>query len=100
MVVKITYFDIAPKIEYDQGDINFILILKYSSAVEIVPSILHDSKFICGTTIKHLVTSIVNYPTGIIFSTVVARHRKDTQNVLDIKDGYDDIEKVAVRPST
>ena len=46
--------DITPKIEFDHGDCDCILILKYSTMLETIPALLHDYKFIRGETIKQL----------------------------------------------
>ncbi|XP_057822077.1 uncharacterized protein LOC131034564 [Cryptomeria japonica] len=94
--ISITGFQIAAKTDYDRGDCDCILILKESSMVETKPSICKQYNFIPGTTIKQLLTSTNEYATGTIGALVVATKKKAFQYMIEIKDGFSDMDKATL----
>lgn len=55
--VSISGFQIAPRLNYDRGDYDCILMLKNTSTIESMPQFSKDYYFILDTTISQLLAT-------------------------------------------
>ena len=95
-IIAIKEFQVAPKIDFDCGDSDYILLLKDSIEIVTIPPLENEYIFISGTTIKQLMSSTKEYVYGTIGVFDVAANTKGTQHILDIKDGHTDMDKAPV----
>jgi hypothetical protein len=94
--ISIANFNILPKIVYDRGDCDRIILFNETSIVEKIPTICSEYYFIPDTTISQLSQSNDIYPIGIIGAAITFARKLGLQHILNIKYGESDNDKAMV----
>ena len=94
--IPITNLNIFPKIVYDRGDCDRIILLNETIIVETIPAIFSEYRFVSGATINQLAQSNDIYPIRTIGAVVTLAIKLASQHILHIKDGKSNIDKAMV----
>jgi hypothetical protein len=94
--ISITNFNVLPKIVYDHGDCDRIILVNETSIVEKIPAICSEYCFLPNSTIRQLAQSTDIYPIGTIGATMTLARKFGSQHILHIKNGDLDSDKTIV----
>ena len=94
--IYIKNFNILPKLVYDHGDCDRIILLNETSIVEKIPMICSEYHFVPDTTINQIAQSNDTYPIRTIGAAVTLARKLGLQHILHIKDGESDNDKEMV----
>jgi hypothetical protein len=91
--ICITNFKIAPKTNYDHGEVECILLVDQHTSIENIAHVCQEYNFIPNTSIKILLATTEQYALGTIGAIVTTAKKLGTQYTLEIKDGNSENDK-------